>query len=651
MTSTGRGPLILGVGSAQDPADGLSASWTEYLVDPAVVSIPAAVECWADELREEYLSWVYELGLRKIRGRSIRSRLHLPGGLSYWWMTLIPEKASLKTPSVYAALKIAALRRVYEEHGCSAMVNRVPNRELHRVLRAWCREIRHPYTWAPHAAVDATAAPLRRMWNRRPHVIRALETLRQHRHRRAIVRRCPGLRDVPARFTEEATIVTYFPNIDLEAAERGEFRSKYWGALHDLLDSLPVTVNWIWIHINSSDCSFEEAVRLRDLCNRTNPGKNRHFLLEEFAAEDGLAPELTTFLAIVRRGLGLWGARRHFRMRSGGPPLFPIFASDWRSSFFGSVSMDAAFFLTAFDRAVQQLPRTAWGMYLWEEQPWELALLHAWRRWRPETRTIGFQHSSFGPMLLRMFDDRRRYLDRGWDSKPLMDILAVNGGIVRRLMQQTGFPKDRLADVEAVRYQYLVGEPIRERGLSSSAGRTLLVAGSFQSAEVSFLLRLLREAAGHGALNGYSRLLLKAHPFCPIRDKDLAEIGDAVECEITSSPLPELWPQADAVLAANSTTAALEALCARVPVAVCSAGDGINLSALFGHPEVPMISAAQDLSNFLRSPGMPADAAGLFNLDPKLRLWSELLAPGVEPPRPSAMWQDVPRRELELDQK
>ena len=64
-----------------------------------------------------------------------------------------------------------------------------------------------------------------------------------------------------------ASIVTYFPNIDMAAAKNGRFRSRYWEKLHDALqpaDGKPNRVNWVFLYFPAPQCSFPDAIKLRD---------------------------------------------------------------------------------------------------------------------------------------------------------------------------------------------------------------------------------------------------------------------------------------------------------------------------------------------------------------------------------------------------
>src|SRR5207249_6487499 len=139
-------------------------------------------------------------------------------------------------------------------------------------------------------------------------------------------------------------------------------------------------------------------------------------------------------------------------------------------------------------------------LYVWENQPWELAALAAWRR-HDNGRIVGVQHATLPPLDLRAFADPRELAAPNGERRPIPDLLAVNGSGARDLMIESGFPSSHLVLTEALRYSHLkrsTHSPLR-------LTRTLLIATGFRRSEAAFQLRLVATAAERGALTGYSR--------------------------------------------------------------------------------------------------------------------------------------------------
>jgi len=591
------------------------AHW--FLRDPGagLESIPALVDAHADELRTAYVAWTHDVGSAVVDGRSIRAHLQFWPDFSFWWMGLIPEKAPLRTRAIYAVFKLGALERLYKERDCEGIVYVGRDRALARTLRQWCKTLGHSYR---HIAAGRRRAPPRRLSRRLPDPIQAVGYLllkcwtRYRHHAGSKPKRTPVVRD-------QATVITFFPNIDLERTEGGRFWSRYWEQLHGVLDSLPVVVNWVWLYVDSEQASYRQAIRLRNTCNRTGPDKYRHILVDEFMTARALARAVATFARSCLAAVRLRGIRAAFHMKGSSLNFYPILASDWRASLCGVAAMDGALTLELFDEAARQLGPSVWTLFVWENQPWEHAAVVAWRRWR-NGRMFGVQHATLPPLDLRAFIDRRDITGPIPEQLPIPDLIAVNGQGSRSLLREAGFPEERLVATEALRYRHL-GEARRPRQRSVS---TLLVLTGFRASETRRQLKLLDEAARHGALASYRRVIVKPHPVCAVEPL-LGELRATFPHEIVKEALAVVWDEADVVFAANSTSAVAEALCFGLPTAVCAPDDELNLSPAFGVEGVPMVATAEALEAFLQAPSSAQWPSDYLTLDNGLSRWRTLL--------------------------
>jgi len=603
----------------------VAAHWSKLDVDEGQISIPARVEQHAMGIRRDYLEWVHDLGSHEIQGKTIKSHLQLFPNLSLWWMTRIAEKEPLKSQAIYAVFKLRALENLYLESGCRGLVYFGNDLRLHQTLCGWCQKLGHAYEWRkPRIAMhDAGGAPISikqslKQWLPLP--LRAFYFLLiQWLQRYRISQPRQSVEKVAPRFPKQATIFTYFPNVDTDKIQKGRFWSRYWEGLHELLEELPLTINWIWIYAGPGGFSFAETLTLRDRCNAAQPDKYRHWLIEEFVSPMILWNVVRNYLRLWWRARRLALAEESFHFSDSRLNFYPFMRADWLDSLLGGIAMENLVYVAMFDALTRKLNSQIWGLYVWENQPWEQALIAAWRR-NQASRIIASQHSALRRMGLRSFSDARDYSDKSQNAPPLPDVLAVNGSAARALMLEAGYPKDRLALVEALRYLNL---PRHAPGDSRSGDtKTLLVVAGYKSSEVEYQLRVVASAAKTGALRSFSRVWIKPHPFYPV-ESIVKQNGLAFRYEIIHAPLATLWAQTDAAFVANSTTAVVEAIYMHVPVAVCSAVNDMNLSPIFGFISVPMISGLQQLIRFLSTYPVVND------LPEDYFIWTNLSADGA----------------------
>jgi len=612
--------VLLDKGTQWNGTSAWVVHWREMNVPGGHRSIPLMVEDQAEILRKEYLAWVHDLGEYCWRGRSLKEHLRF-GGISFWWMTLIAEKSPMKTPAIYEVFKLRVLEQFYLSSGCQGIVLCSGDPLLNRVLSDWCRSMGHPYRWKRYPKSRAPRR-LRERLRLLPYPVQALATLVRHLWSRR--RHLSAVNALPAG-SRQVTVLTYFPNIDRSIAEKGIFRSRYWGDLHDVLDRGPWTVNWIWLYAASNECSFSEARNLRRRFNEEVQGRARHFFLEEFMTTGVLLHTVLLYLRLMVRGIPLKSIRNAFRFPGSSLNFWPILADDWRTSLYGPGAMGGSLMLETFRSLAKRLPRQDWGLYLCENQPWERALIAAWRA-SGHGRLIGFQHSTLRFLDLRFFEDPRSY--HLVNDPPLLpEILVVNGNGALKLLQEADFPREKIVIAEAVRYifldRFLAKKP--EADLPKVANKhTLLVVTGSLVRETSSQLYLLAKAARRRALDGYGRILVKPHPDCPV-DEILKNVAPDLEVTVVVESLMQLLPQASTVYTANSTSASVEAVLIGLPVLVHVVEDNINLSPLYGQPGVKHVRTVEDLIQGLISPNFSSVSPDYFCLDEGLPRWQRLL--------------------------
>ena len=84
--------------------------------------------------------------------------------------------------------------------------------------------------------------------------------------------------------------------------------------------------------------------------------------------------------------------------------LWPILKKDWCDSMTGVTAMNNILLIHLFDRLMSVVPHQEQGYYLSENQSWERAFVHAWRKHR-HGRIIGVAHSTIRYWDLRYYDE------------------------------------------------------------------------------------------------------------------------------------------------------------------------------------------------------------------------------------------------------
>jgi surface carbohydrate biosynthesis protein (TIGR04326 family) len=304
---------------------------------------------------------------------------------------------------------------------------------------------------------------------------------------------------------------------------------------------------------------------------------------------------------------------------------------NWEDVFFGNLAFEGAIRISAFDLMAKVLPTTPWGLFMWEGQSSDIALMSAWRRRREATKIFAYQHAFSRPFDLRLHSDSRDFKAWGPEAMPCPDKLCVNNKESLSLVRKAGFPEDKIARVEASRYFELKGKFLIHEKQIPSVGRILLVVmGGGTDSENEFQFKLLRDAAAIGGLQSYSQVLVKTHP--DISSDGLKPVfGSNFQLSITDQSLNNLWSEVDVVYGAHSTGASWEASWYGIPAISVCAINSLNLNPLASLEGACFVESGADLSKQLKNPKLVKIPEDYFFLDENLKLWEELLSECAKP--------------------
>ena len=666
---TGKGAARSGLPASD--ADTVVALWDEWETRGPAVSIPGRLHEELLAIRAEHMAWAYDMGrLPTGAGRQeLQARLRCGEELSMWWCSLLYERHPKMTPNLYAIYKLRCLERLLDAEGCTAVDLHGGDADLRATLARFCAATGRQF--AVHrtrgSAGPGAGAPSlgRRLYALCPAPVRAVA---RFVHWWWTVRRALPFAGAaspegpPAGGGPAATIVSYFPNVDLQAAGRGRFRSRYWEGLHDALNACARReyphgghfVRWLFIRFPSPQLSFAQCLKLRDLFRKTGKDGLSFHYLEEFLGTGDLLAALARWLRLCVASSRLQSQAAAACQFAGSKINFWRYArADWAESFRGWRSLERCLQQRAFSRYAAWSGPQRWTLFPLENCPWERMLTTAMRAsgaarpaapQEPGTGAgpvIGAQHSSIRPTDFRYFDDPRTF------SAPDCALfqpehIEGNGASACRQWLAAGMPPGRLGEVEALRYLYLVGHhehagphagapslpPETGEPLDARPGNRLLLLTSFFRDETEAHLRLFARCFREGLLKGWS-ITVKPHPYLPVEGFLRELLGaDAGNVRISDAPLALALVPGVTVWTSNSTTAALEAALKGLALMVMVSEDDFDLCPIQDVPGLARTATPEDVRRHLAAPAAPEIAAGYLDLDPGLPRWRSLLGLG-----------------------
>ena len=299
--------------------------------------------------------------------------------------------------------------------------------------------------------------------------------------------------------------------------------------------------------------------------------------------------------------------------------LWPLFVHEWDQSLLGTTAMRHCILISTIHSSLSTIPHCPIGMYLMENQPWEMALIDAWKA-NGHGQLIGVVNAPIRFWDLRHFVDRRSISKDGANRirfRPTPDRIAVNSLISRTLLEKSGVSPEKIVDVEALMYQYL------DRSVESDEQRAddLLILGDFFTLPTNRLLNIVQESLLREQHIG--KVWFKPHPF----DSGPWPINESLGIVITNDLLPDIFKKCSIVIAASSSTSSLEAYCANKNVISILDPTIMNYSPLRNLSDAVFVSNSSELSLELSKSHQRNTNRidSLLHLNSDLKLWTVLL--------------------------
>lgn len=574
------------------------------------ISLPEYIELHADRLHDRFLGFVHDLGNTQIKGKSVQDHLAVTPSMSYWWMTLFASTRWNDSSRTTDAIKLLALEEILNSRSWVELE-----------LASEDRSIQHPIQRLCIAnGKSFSSDPVLKQKSKRSGVIRKF-SLVVSAHL-VLIRQILWLVSVrPLRPTTESSqimIFDYLMRFDVDQSRDGNFVSQYWNLLIEKFLQKRLSATWVHQFIESS--ATPSAKSAQQLLSRINKKKETtHYLFESRLSLRIVIQTLKTYWRLVLSVPNSAAMSRAFVPSDSKLDLWPLFAHEWDQSLLGTTAMRHCILISTIQSSLATIPHCPLGMYLMENQPWEIALIDAWKA-NGHGQLIGVVNAPIRFWDLRHFVDRRSISKDGANRirfRPTPDRIAVNSLISRTLLEKSGVSPEKIVDVEALMYQYL------DRSVESDEQRAddLLILGDFFTLPTNRLLNIVQESLLKMPTIG--KVWFKPHPF----DSGPWPINESLGIVITNDLLPDIFKKCSIVIAASSSTSSLEAYCANKNVISILDPAIMNYSPLRNLSDAVFVSNSSELSLELSKSHQRNTNRidSLLHLNSDLKLWTVLL--------------------------
>ena len=580
------------------------------------VSISDVLEQNADEIRAKILSFIYDVG-ENVAGSS-KTKLKFESGFDYFWMTQFQSRPYTQSAQLNTLAKLFALIEILKVHKFEQIQVCTADPNLSTIIASIAESNSAEFkvvTFNGDISPTSTKSQFKKVI---PKPLLAFISLLQQSRVAAKLKtdenssNCSG----------SISFFDYWYRFGATVNETRKFESQYWTNLVGELKDTDVN----WLHNLVDQHKKSELSRIKSLQNDFNLANtnNRHSIIDAINESTVVVKSLKSYLRLLIRSLWLDKYKSAFTLSDTPINFWPIFKNEWLNSLRGYEAMINCIRFHRLEFVLQRLSKQRLGFYLIENQPWEMALIHLWRK-HDHGQIVGVAHSTVRFWDLRLMSDPRRFLEVGINTMPRPDWVAVNGPLAHSSLVDARYPESELVDVEALMYQHLAVAPTNNRKKSSDTSKvtTILVATDFLESATRTQMKLLNDLLQTTESKNL-RVLLKPHWSQTFKDLD-----PRIDVVSGKEDLATYFDQCDVLYCSAITSAVIDGVCAGVPVIQCLDPQSFNLSPLRGHTEIQVVRTTKELTDAINNLGDTPPIikpSTLFNLDSQLPKWKALIA-------------------------
>ena len=569
---------------------------SSIIEDDSQISISKFIETHDTLVKDEYLKWVNNLS----QNSNLNDYFSTDSNYSLWLSSVLLSKQVMSKSYNIEILKLIAFNHYVKKNNVTRIKIESDNYKLNLVLYEYCLENK--------IEVSNTESLKFHKSNKLSNLISVIYgvywVLRFYFNTLNIKK----LRNFFSSHNAKITIFTFFDKNSICSSNE----NKYWIGLNKYLKSNNIKSNWI--HISSINDNSIESKKINEKFKNdfNNSNKNeKHLLLNEFMSLKIVIKSLATWIKLAFKFIKY--KKNIFIPKIGYFKVEPLLNNDLQNSLIGSYSISNIVYFNLIEKVLKTLPKQELCLYTYENQSWEYSLLFNWKKLFG-SKIIGNAHSSVRYWDLRYFNHQDYFVNNFNYSFP--DLILVNSSISTKCLIDSGTPAERIVEVEALRYNYILDLDTQEKNNNS---KEILILGDYSKSITEELLEIVYQTFKDVNDINFS---IKFHPFCIL---DLSKY-EQINFKIINNPISEIINNYEVCLSCAPTTAAIEFW--EKNKKVITYVSGINFSPLLGCENVCFAYNKKELYKSVVSKPKTSKSNlnnNYFILNKEIPFWAEII--------------------------
>jgi surface carbohydrate biosynthesis protein (TIGR04326 family) len=286
------------------------------------------------------------------------------------------------------------------------------------------------------------------------------------------------------------------------------------------------------------------------------------------------------------------------------------------SSFSGYTLLQNLLWIKIFDNLLSKTNKYSFGIFLFENQPWEKALITSWKKYK-HGKLIGYSHTTINYWHLNYFNSREYNLSNDF-KKFSPDYIAVSSKISENFLKNQFIKSNKIIKVEALRYHWINDDYSNFK----NKDQIILFLGDYKNSVNNELIDILGKIKNDLKNQGF-KILFKPHPATSISNFDKS-------IEIVNDDLQYLVKKITIVVSSNTTSAIIEVLSHGLHCFLFKDRNNLDLSPVKGtilEKKVSFFYTKKDLLTKINNINIKNNIQPInyYYLDKGLKRWKKIL--------------------------
>ena len=487
----------------------------------------------SEVLKNQYLNIILQLSNFVINNQSLKDRLYFKD-YSLWEMSLLQEKNIYKNRFIFKTIKYLALKKIITDNINENIKIFYLESDLASCLETEFKNLKISFVGKSFSFLNKINQVIKK--NIPLHFLYFLYYF---------FKNCSFRKFNDKVLTEKKFLIfSYFTHYDIKKFNEKIFYPKQWtGLWEEIIEN----TNFFQIFLPNEKLKFffqvENLVKKKNFKNLKKENFINYFIYYKYFLK------VFRDFKVFKSKILYYNIVKKIKDSENFRYFFEINEEIFISSFSGYTLLQNLLWINIFENLFKNLPKHDYGMYLFENQPWEKAFVRCWKKYN-QGKLIGYCHTTVNFWNLNYFNIKE-YNSSDDFKKFSPDLIAVSSEISKNFIVNQSINLDKVIEVEALRYNWILDKK-KDLNDKRIENRKIIFLGDYDKNINDKLIKILKQSKDELMDLGF-QVSYKPHPATKIKNIDN-------KISVIKEDLEDLINNYRYIVSSNSTSAIIETL-------------------------------------------------------------------------------------------